>query len=205
MTPLPAAFVKGVTSLEQLPRAFIPEVAASGRSNVGKSTLLNVLFGRKGLAKVSGTPGKTREINFFSIGDRYHLVDLPGYGYARVPITVKRKWAALVQRYLETREQLAGVIQLIDLRHDPTEQDRQMLEWLAGSCPALIVATKSDKLKRGARAAALKKLRELAPAEIPIVGFSAVTRDGRKEILGWIDRALVEWRNGNLLERGEGH
>ncbi len=201
---LPATFVKGVVALDGLPRAPIPEVAASGRSNVGKSSLLNVLFHRKGLAKVSGTPGKTREINFFSVEDRYHLVDLPGYGYARVPVEVKRKWGQLVQDYLESRDQLAGVIQLVDIRHGPSQQDRDMLAWLAaGNRPGLVVATKADKLKSGARAAALRELRgEWEPAGLPVVAFSAVTRDGRKEILGWIDRTLADWKDGGRRNGG---
>jgi len=199
---LPATFVKGVVSLDGLPRAPIPEVAASGRSNVGKSSLLNVLFKRKGLAKVSGAPGKTREINFFSVGDRYHLVDLPGYGYARVPVAVKQKWGELVRGYLESRDQLAGVIQLVDIRHGATRQDRDMLEWLAaGNRPGLVVATKADKLKSGARAAALRELQsEWEALGLPVVAFSAVTRDGRKEILDWIDRTLAGWKDG-----GPGH
>ena len=199
---LPATFVKGVVSLDGLPRAPVPEVAASGRSNVGKSSLLNVLFRRKGLAKVSGTPGKTREINFFSVEGRYHLVDLPGYGYARVPVEMKRRWGQLVQDYLESRDQLAGVIQLVDIRHGPTQQDRDMLEWLeAGHRPGLVVATKADKLKSGARAAALRTLRG-EWGDLPVVGFSAVTRDGRRDILGWIDRVLAAWQDGGPAHGG---
>jgi len=195
---LPARFVKGVTTLDALPRAALPEVAASGRSNVGKSSLLNVLFVRKGLAKVSSTPGKTREINFFSVEDRYHLVDLPGYGYARVPVEMKRRWGRLVEEYLESRDQLAGVIQLVDIRHGPSRQDREMLDWLAGGRrPGLLVATKADKLKSGARAAALRALRgEWEPRGLPVVGFSAVTRDGRRDVVAWIDRVLAAWRDG---------
>jgi GTP-binding protein len=196
MSSLPARFVKGVVSLDGLPRQPIPEIAASGRSNVGKSSLLNVLFGRKGLAKVSGTPGKTREINFFSIGEKWHLVDLPGYGYAKVPAPVKQKWAALVEEYLRRREQLAGVVQLIDARHGPTEADREMLEWLvAEKRPTLLVATKMDKLRRNARHVAMRSLRaEWEPAGFEIVGFSAITRDGKGEVLRWIDGALANWR-----------
>jgi GTP-binding protein len=194
MAGLPATFVKGVVRLEDLPRAPVPEVAASGRSNVGKSTLLNTVFQRKGLAKVSSTPGKTREINFFSVGGRYHLVDLPGYGYARVPARVSRAWGGLVRDYLETRAQLAGVIQLVDSRHGPTALDREMLGWLRGrDVPALVVATKTDKVKRGKLAAELGALQREA-AGFPVVGFSAVTRDGRRPIVEWIDRAVAAWR-----------
>jgi len=193
-------FVKGVVSLDGLPKAPVAEIAASGRSNVGKSSMLNVVFGRKGMAKVSQTPGKTREINFFQVADRYHLVDLPGYGYARVPVKVREKWAGLVESYLETRQQLAGLVQLVDARHAPTAQDREMFEWLAGArFPSLVVVTKVDKLKAGARAAALAKLAaELEPYGLVCVGFSAVTRVGRKDVLRFIDDAVAAWSPGPL-------
>src|SRR5262245_38599055 len=119
MQPLPATFVRGVATLGDLPAARLPEICVCGRSNVGKSSLLNVLFGIKGLARVSRTPGRTQEMNFFSIGGRYHLVDLPGYGYARAPAAAKGRWGDLVRGYLDEREQLTGLIQLVDARHDP--------------------------------------------------------------------------------------
>ncbi|MGQ0722868.1 MAG: ribosome biogenesis GTP-binding protein YihA/YsxC [Candidatus Eiseniibacteriota bacterium] len=191
--PLPATFVKGVVRLADLPRSRVPEIAVSGRSNVGKSSLLNVVFGRRGLAKVSSTPGKTREINFFSIGDRYHLVDLPGYGYARVPVHMSRSWGELVRKYLEERRQLAGVIQLIDARHDPTAQDREMLAWLAERDMAvLVVVTKTDKVKRSRAAAELARTQQKL-AGFRVVTFSAATREGRGLILEWIDRSVAEW------------
>lgn len=186
-------FVKGVVRAEDLPRDRRPEIAASGRSNVGKSSLLNVVFGRKGMAKVSQTPGKTREINYFDIGGRYHLVDLPGYGYARVPEAVKRKWGDLVRGYLESREQLAGVLQLVDARHGPTALDRDMLDWLrARELPVVVIATKMDKLKKSSAAAMLRGL-ERDVAGFPVIPFSALTRDGRGSVLAWIDGALKDW------------
>lgn len=191
--PLPVSFVKGVVRPDDLPRAPVPEIAASGRSNVGKSSMLNVVFGRKGLAKVSQTPGKTREINYFDVGGRYHLVDLPGYGYARVPDAVKRKWGELVRTYLETRRQLAGVLQLVDARHGPSAQDREMLEWLRDQeLPVVIVATKMDKLKKSAAAQSVRSL-EREVAGWPVIPFSAVTRDGRRAVLSWIDAVLEQW------------
>jgi len=187
------SFVKGVVRPDDLPRAPVPEIAASGRSNVGKSSMLNVVFGRKGLAKVSQTPGKTREINYFDVGGRYHLVDLPGYGYARVPDAVKRKWGELVRTYLETRRQLAGVLQLVDARHGPSAQDREMLEWLRDQeLPVVIVATKMDKLKKSAAAQSVRSL-EREVAGWPVIPFSAVTRDGRRAVLSWIDAVLEQW------------
>lgn len=192
--PLPVTFVKGVVRAEDLPRAPRPEIAASGRSNVGKSSMLNVVFGRKGLAKVSQTPGKTREINYFDVGGRYHLVDLPGYGYARVPDAVRRKWGDLVRSYLETREQLAGVLQLVDARHGPTALDREMLEWLrTRGLPVVIIATKMDKLRKSAAAQAVRSV-EREVAGWPVIPFSAVTRDGRRSVLAWIDGVLEDWR-----------
>ena len=192
---LPAKFVKGVVSLAGLPNTTLAEIAVSGRSNVGKSSLLNVLLGRKRIAKVSGTPGKTREINYFLIDDRWHLVDLPGYGYARVPMAVKEKWAALVEGYLRSRRQLAAVVQLVDARHGPSRQDREMLDWLVSEGKtALVVATKTDKLKSNARRAALAELAaEWNPAGLEVVGFSALTRDGKREILGWMNAVLRAW------------
>jgi GTP-binding protein len=197
VSTLPATFVKGVVSLANLPGAAFPEVAVSGRSNVGKSSLLNVLFGyRKALAKVSQRPGKTREINFFRVGDRYHLVDLPGYGYARVPPDVSAKWRELVRGYLEGRQQLAGIVQLVDARHGATALDLEMIDWLTRArVPTLLVATKVDKLKSRARAEALRALSRAHPA-FHVVGFSAVGRDGRQEVLAWIDRTTATW-SGN--------
>lgn len=194
MPPLPATFVKGVVSLAGLPEAPVPEVAVSGRSNVGKSSLLNLLFAtRKPLAKVSQTPGKTREINFFRVEDRYHLVDLPGYGYARVPANVSRKWQTLIHDYLDTRRQLAGIVQLVDSRHDPTALDQEMLAWLvAESVPTLLVATKTDKLKRNARTKALAELSRAYPS-MRVVGTSVTNKDGRSLVLNWIDEAVAGW------------
>jgi GTP-binding protein len=206
VSTLPATFVKGVVSLADLPAAALPEVAVSGRSNVGKSSLLNVLIGsRRALARVSGQPGKTREINFFRVGDRYHLVDLPGYGYARVPPAVSAKWRGLVQGYLESRRQLAGIVQLVDARHGPTELDVEMIAWLVqAEVPALLVATKVDKLKSGARAEALRALSRAYPA-FAVAGFSTVKREGRAEVLAWIDRATAAWPGSRSVrdEAGE--
>jgi GTP-binding protein len=203
MKSLPVRFVKGVTTLRGLPKARVPEIAVCGRSNVGKSSCLNTLFARKGIAKVSRTPGRTREINFYSIADRFHLVDLPGYGYARVPHAVRKKWGELMRAYLETREQLAGVLALVDLRHGPTALDEEMLEWLIGAGrTALVVATKADKLKRSVRSAARRKLSAWEERGVSIVEFSALTREGRKPVLEWIDRKVADWNEGRAEGSG---
>src|SRR5690242_9835721 len=139
------------------PASALPEVAFSGRSNVGKSSLLNTLVRRKALARVSQTPGKTREINFFRVNDAFTLVDLPGYGYAQVSKSARAEWRPLIEVYLRHSEQLRGVVQLIDARHDPTALDRQMLEFLAElGAPTIVALTKVDKLRPSARAARLE-------------------------------------------------
>ena len=191
-----ATFVKGVVRLSDLPRARIPDIALSGRSNVGKSSLLNRLAGIRSLARVSRTPGKTREINFYSVGDRFHLVDLPGYGYARVPDSAKKSWGPLVEGYLESREQLAGVVQLLDLRHGPTDLDRAMIEWLESKKrPILLAATKQDKLSRQERKAALDSLvREFEGSGSVVLGVSALRNEGIEEIWKWIEEQCRSWR-----------
>jgi GTP-binding protein len=197
MRSLPATFLRGVVTPDALPPTRVPEICVCGRSNVGKSSLLNVLFGIRGLARVSRTPGRTREMNFFSIGDRYHLVDLPGYGYARAPAASRGRWGDLVRGYLDERAQLAGVLQLVDARHGPSAQDLAMLEWLRESGRAgLVVATKIDKLTRTERAARLRAVSANAGA-VQVVPFSAVTREGRRELLSWIESAVGAWQRPN--------
>ncbi len=193
-------FVRGVVRLEDLPRAHVPEVAFSGRSNVGKSSLLNRIVGRKSLARVSRTPGKTREINFYSVAGRFHLVDLPGYGYARVDSATRRKWGPLVEGYLADRNQLAGLVQLVDLRHGPTDLDEAMIDWLESALiPAIVVGTKTDKL---GRAEAREKLFGLAarfePRGFDVRGVSAETGEGVKELWAWIEARRRAW---NLRRR----
>jgi GTP-binding protein len=166
------------------PTSELPEIAFSGRSNVGKSSLLNKLVRRKALARVSATPGKTREINFFRVNDDFILVDLPGYGYARISKEAKAAWKPLIESYLSRSPKLRGIVHLLDARHDPTRDDLQMLEFLADlGVPTILVATKTDKLPR---ASVPKRVRELADAagveEDQIIPFSAVTGLGRAEL-----------------------
>lgn len=176
------------------PESRLPEVAFSGRSNVGKSSLINTLLRRRRIARVSNTPGRTREINFFAVNDGFVLADLPGYGYARVSRARRAEWRPLIEGFLKGSPTLRGVVQLLDARREPTSDDLQMLEFLAGrGTPAIVVATKVDKLRRAERAARLADLANaagLAPEDV--LPFSAVTGEGRDElaeaILDLIDR-----------------
>jgi len=184
-----AEFIVGAASLHQLPRNGLPEVALAGRSNVGKSSLLNKLTERKGLARISKTPGKTRELNLYGIDGKFVIVDLPGYGFANVPESVKERWSALIESYLHERKELQGIVHLVDSRHPPSKEDVQMHEWIKHfGLAALIAVTKADKLPKDRRTAALRVIGEaLEPeAETPIVPFSAVTGEGADAVWSWI-------------------
>lgn len=186
-------FVKSALTPDQFPRDRKPEVAFVGRSNVGKSTLLNAIFNRKGLAKTSGTPGKTRTLNFFSVGSRYYFVDLPGYGYAKVPKNLKEQWQQHMTGYLLNRETLCLAVALVDARHLPSVQDHEMLALLErAEVPTVIAATKIDKLKSNQRAAQLRRIREDfgLDAEAVIVPFSGMTREGVQPLLQIIGEVL---------------
>jgi GTP-binding protein len=176
----------------------LPEIAFAGRSNVGKSSLLNRLVRRKAFARVSRTPGRTREINFFQINDQLVFVDLPGYGYARVARDQRETWRPLIEGYLENSERLQGVVQLLDIRREASDDDRMMLEFLGDlGVPTIIVVTKIDKLNvREANQRVTELTRSLAFAEEQVIPFSAVTGAGRDELAAAIV-SLVEqpsWR-----------
>jgi GTP-binding protein len=154
-----ATFVKSAVSPEQFPADRLPEVAFVGRSNVGKSSLINSLLGSPGLAKTSSTPGRTQLINFFLVNNGFYFVDLPGYGYAKVPLEIKRTWGPMVQGYLATRANLVLVVVITDARHEPARLDLQMTEWLQSrGKPFIVVATKSDKLSANQLKASLARL-----------------------------------------------
>jgi len=177
----PAEFVASAGSARDFPREGLPEVAVAGRSNVGKSSLVNTLTGGK-IARTSTSPGKTRTINFYRLDRRLFLVDLPGFGYARVPKAESRKWKQLVAQYFENRPAIALVIQLVDSRMNPTALDLQLAEWLGNlGIPRLIVATKADKLSGNQRAAQQRAISEAFGGE-PVILSSAVTGAGLKEI-----------------------
>lgn len=181
--------VCGVTS--RLPDTGMPEVAFAGKSNVGKSSLINGLMNRKSLARTSGQPGKTQTINFYKVNREMYLVDLPGYGYARVSQSEKEKWGKMIERYLHTSRNLKAVFLLIDIRHAPSANDCQMYEWiLHNGFRPIIIATKLDKLKRSQVQKNLKILREGLRLEkdVTVIPFSAETKQGREEIWELLDR-----------------
>ncbi len=175
--------VCGITS--KLPDNKLPEVAFAGKSNVGKSSLINSLMNRKSLARVSEKPGKTQTINFYNINDAMYLVDLPGYGYARAPEAERAKWGKMIERYLHTSKQLKAVFLLVDIRHRPSGNDKQMYDWMVhyGFSP-IILATKLDKLKKSQVSKCIKEVKEglgAAPSDI-VIPFSSVTKQGREEV-----------------------
>lgn len=175
---------------EQYPPKDAPEIALCGRSNVGKSSLINTLVNRKNLARTSATPGKTATINFYEIKDKYRLVDLPGYGYAKVSKEEKKKWGGMIENYLSKRENLKGVFLLVDARHRPTEDDKTMFEWIKtfGYEP-IVVATKLDKLKKSEIEKNLTEIYNFLGLDYDsvLIPFSAQTREGREEVLEALD------------------
>jgi GTP-binding protein len=188
-----AEFVTSAGKAMECPKDPRPEIAVSGRSNVGKSSLLNALFGRKSLVKVSSTPGKTQRLNYFLVNDSFHVVDLPGYGFAQAPDSVRAQWRAMMQEYLRTRRQLVGIVQLVDSRHEPSREDREMVKWLRGEeLPFCLVASKIDKLGQSKRAAALRAIIDAlqVPATQPLVPHSSETGEGRVALLAWMDATL---------------
>lgn len=175
------------------PREWLPQVAVAGRSNVGKSSLLNWLF-RRSLARVAKAPGKTRTLNFFLVNRAFYLVDLPGYGYAKVGRALRDQWGRELSRYLEHEDRLAGVLSLIDIRHGPTALDRDLQEILsANGRPRLVVLTKADKISRGAAQVMRQRVRaELHLDELPQT-ISVRTGEGRKDLLDRIETLLTGW------------
>ncbi|MBK8808218.1 MAG: YihA family ribosome biogenesis GTP-binding protein [Bacteroidales bacterium] len=190
-------FIKSSTSISQCPPATIPEIAFIGRSNVGKSTLINMLANKKDLAKTSSTPGKTQTINHFFINKLWYLVDLPGYGYARISKSVKNKWEIFIREYLTKRENLKIIFVLIDIRHKPQKIDLDFLTWLGSKAfPFAIIFTKADKLKKGEAEKHLTIYKNTLLEtweELPLSFVSsATTKEGREDILNYIDNVISD-------------
>ena len=182
---------------EQYPTTGLPEIAMAGKSNVGKSSLINTLLRRKALARTSSQPGKTQTINFYQVENAFYFVDLPGYGYARVSKTERERWAKMIDDYLHTRQTLLQVLLLVDGRHEPSANEVQMLEWIRsfGDVPA-VIATKVDKMGKQEQARALKRIRQTLHIESDqLFPFSALTKDGTEAIWAMIDALLLEAEN----------
>lgn len=179
-------FIKSVYNLNELPKQHLPEVVLCGRSNVGKSSFINSLFNKKNLAKISSTPGKTRSINFYEIDNKFYLIDLPGYGYAKTSKKEREKWAVLIGKFFESSDHIKLAIHFIDSRHEPTKLDIYLNEMLTKyKIPYLILLSKADKLKQSEKAAARKKLNTFFPkidVNTQAFFYSAIKPIGRKEI-----------------------
>jgi len=186
-----AEFLKSAFKETDWPRDARPEIAFMGRSNVGKSSVINSLLGVRNLARTSSTPGRTQSLNFFTINDAFRFVDLPGFGYARVPKDIKSTWGEMVTSFLAKRRQLVLSIHLVDSRHEPTKQDLQLHDWLEQSTkPRLVVATKSDKLSNNEMRKNLEHIKHVLN-EDEVVAYSAKSGRGRDELWRAINRAIA--------------
>ena len=187
--------VCGITS--KLPQNTLPEVAFAGKSNVGKSSLINALMNRKSLARTSAQPGKTQTINFYNVNGELYFVDLPGYGYAKVSAEEKERWGKMIERYLHGSGMLKAVFLLVDIRHEPSENDRIMYRWIVeqGHSP-IVVATKADKLKRSQKEKQLRQIREglHAGKDARLIPFSAQSKEGREMIYDLLDDLISKER-----------
>ena len=200
-----AEYIKSINTLDQLPRDLLPQIAFAGRSNVGKSSLMNLLLNRKKLVKVSSTPGKTRSINFFLINQTFYFVDLPGYGYAKVSRTLQQDWQALMEQYLLKCSNLNAVVLLFDLRHKITSMDCEFLRWLEHHGMAyVLVGTKADKLSGNElskqTAANRRFLKNELGKETDIVVFSSVTGKGKDELWSCLRQILDKKKQFGRIE-----
>ncbi len=189
-----AEFITSMAAYGDFAGRGLPQLAVVGKSNVGKSTLINRLCNRKGLARTSATPGKTRLINVFLLNEAFHLIDLPGYGYAKVDKQEKARWGGMMQAYFEQAEELRHVLTLVDIRHEPTRDDVQMNTYLRQmGIPFTVVATKADKISRGARQKQLAPIcRALLVQPWEVICFSSEDGTGREQVLETMEKALVE-------------
>ncbi|HEY6190685.1 MAG TPA: ribosome biogenesis GTP-binding protein YihA/YsxC [Pyrinomonadaceae bacterium] len=194
-------FIKSAFAEADWPHDQLPEISFLGRSNVGKSSLINSLVGVRGLARTSNTPGRTQALNFFLINKRFRFVDLPGYGFARVPKNVRATWGEMATNYLAKRLSLVLSIQIVDTRHEPTTLDLQLNEWLiANAKPRVVVATKSDKLSQNELRKSLERVRRVMDAE-RVIAYSAPTGRGRDEVWRTIEEKVGDFRFRAAEER----
>jgi len=203
-----AEFVRSAREPSHYPPALLPEIAFAGRSNVGKSSLINTLLNRKGLARTSNTPGRTQDINFFAVNGRIGFIDLPGYGYAKVPEKMRRTWGPMIETYLRQRQTLRLVVLILDIRRDPSQEDLQLIDWLQFySCPFLVVLTKIDKVSGNQRTERQRRIGEALDlkAAAAVVLFSAKTGEGKEPLWREIRRGLAseggEQESGKALAR----
>ncbi len=185
--------VCGITS--KLPQNKLPEIAFAGKSNVGKSSLINGLMNRKSLARTSSSPGKTQTINYYNINGEMYFVDLPGYGYATANVQVKAQWGKMIEDYLHQSKKIAAVFLLVDIRHAPSENDRIMYEWITSrGYEPIMIATKSDKIKRSQLPKQIRLIRDTLEAgdDAIVIPYSALNKQGREEIYELLDKILAE-------------
>lgn len=187
-----AELVISAVSEKQYPKTNLPEIALAGRSNVGKSSFINKIIGRKNLVRTSSKPGKTRTLNFYLINEAFYFVDVPGYGYAKVSKKEREKWGRMMEEYFETREQLELVVLIVDIRHDPTNDDLQMYEYIQYlNIPLLVIATKLDKVPKTKRQRHLNQLKKSFPSEdVKIIPFSSETGENKEVVWKELEKYL---------------
>lgn len=197
MIHLEFSYIGAAFSYSACPESSFPEFAIIGRSNVGKSSLINALAGRKKMARTSKSPGKTRALHFYQVSKDFVLVDLPGYGYAKVPLSERNRWDKLASDYLTQRDQLMEVLLLVDSRHEPTKLDKQMISWLlAQSIPFSIIATKMDKISSAKQHGTLMKMKKqikILQTQPQIIPFSSITGQGKKELFRYLKGKAVTY------------
>jgi GTP-binding protein len=190
-----AKFLRSAQDKKDYPQEGLVELAFAGRSNVGKSSLINTLLGRRSLVRTSKTPGQTRKLNFFLIEEKYIFVDLPGYGFAKVPLAIKREWGPMVENYLRNRKELAGVVLTVDARHALTASDELMVDFLQSlQAPIIIVATKADKLPRTKLSPKRQEIQTQVGERTPVIICSSHDGTGKKELWKEIKRLIECWR-----------
>lgn len=192
-----AEFILSAMGPAQYPKDALPEIALAGRSNVGKSSLINTMLGRKAIARTSSKPGKTQSLNYYRVNNDLFFVDFPGYGFAKVSKSVKEKWGQLIEEYLTNRDELLSVLQIVDMRHEPTKDDIAMYEWLQHfEIPTIVVATKADKIPKGKWDKHIKIIKQglNCSKDTVVIGFSSETGKGKDELWSEIDRRIKDFK-----------